>query len=303
MCGSACTDRTSDTMKISVHELSKNPDAAYKQICQREKFIKLKVDSPNKPCPTNKARVVCMSDTHSLTSHIKFEIPDGDIFIHAGDFTKCGLRSEVRDFNRWLSTLPHKYKIVVAGNHELSFDTTFTHPFEKNVNKAEIVPCLGMARSKICEAVQSSTEGVRSELTACTYLEDSTCEILGLKIYGTPWQPEFCNWAFNLPRGGPCLDKWDGIPSDTDILITHSPPLGHGDLTCTGVRAGCVDLLQTVQQRVHPRYHVFGHIHEGYGVSTDGKVIYVNASTCDISYTPSNKPIVFDIALPDGHTK
>lgn len=76
-------------------------------------------------------------------------------------------------------------------------------------------------------------------------------------------QPEYCNWAFNLPRGTSCLEKWDAIPEDTDILITHTPPVGHGDLCCTGVRAGCVDLLSTVQTRVKPKYHVFGHIHEG----------------------------------------
>lgn len=76
-------------------------------------------------------------------------------------------------------------------------------------------------------------------------------------------QPEFGNWAFNLPRGEECLSKWDLIPDDTDILITHTPPLGHGDLVCSGVRAGCVELLSTVQNRVKPKYHLFGHIHEG----------------------------------------
>lgn len=76
-------------------------------------------------------------------------------------------------------------------------------------------------------------------------------------------QPEFHKWAFNLPRGSQCLEKWDKIPEDTDVLITHTPPIGHGDLCCTGVRAGCVELLTTVQQRVKPKYHIFGHIHEG----------------------------------------
>lgn len=66
-----------------------------------------------------------------------------------------------------------------------------------------------------------------------------------------------------MPRGEACLSKWDMIPSDTDILVTHTPPVGHGDLCCTGVRAGCVELLSTVQNRVKPKYHVFGHIHEG----------------------------------------
>ena len=46
-------------------------------------------------------------------------------------------------------------------------------------------------------------------------------------------------------------------------MITHGPPVGHGDLCEGGARAGCVDLLTTMQSRVKPKYHVFGHIHEG----------------------------------------
>lgn len=135
-------------------------------------------------------------------------------------------------------------------------------------------------------------------------------------------QPEFGNWAFNLTRGERCLEKWNQIPDNLDILLTHTPPIGHGDLVCSGVRAGCVELLLTVQKRVKPKYHVFGHIHEGfippspffklllnsfifkgYGVTSDGKVVYINASTCDINYIPNNLPIVFDIPLPEGVVK
>ena len=104
---------------------------------------------------------------------------------------------------------------------------------------------------------------MKKELTNCIYLEDSATNVLGLNIYGTPWQPEYCGWAFNLPRGSRCLSKWNGIPEGTDILITHTPPVGYGDHCCTGVRAGCVELLKTVQQRVKPKYHIYGHIHEG----------------------------------------
>ena len=86
-------------------------------------------------------------------------------------------------------------------------------------------------------------------------------------------------------------------------MVTHGPPVGYGDLTTTGQRAGGVDLLHTVQKRVRPKYHIYGHIHEGYGVRSDGKTVFVNASTCDLAYSPKNKPIVFDIALPAGHSK
>jgi len=153
------------------------------------------------------------------------------------------------------------------------------------------------------ESIEVGPKSIKAELTNCTYLEDTSTTIYGLKFYGSPWQPEFCGWGFNLKRGRTILDKWDLIPDDTDVLVTHGPPVGYGDLTTTGQRAGCVDLLHTVQKRVRPKYHIYGHIHEGYGVRSDGKTVFVNASTCDLAYSPKNKPIVFDIALPAGHSK
>jgi len=81
----------------------------------------------------------------------------------------------------------------------------------------------------------------------------------------TTRQPEFGGWGFNLPRGEACLEKWDLIPDDTDVLVTHGPPLGFGDSLQHGGRSGCVQLLHVVQERVRPKYHVFGHIHEGEG--------------------------------------
>lgn len=293
--------------KIDVHLLTQNPTQAWKLLALNQKVIKVNAKPPTKPATSDCLRFICMSDTHSLTTHIKFDIPDGDVFIHAGDFTKCGQRDEVMEFNNWIGSLPHKYKVVIAGNHELSFDSTFKHPLgtSDNRKKSEIlweeIPTLGMSKEKLKDAM--TTENIKNYLTNCIYLEDSAISICGIKIYGTPWQPEFCKWAFNLPRGKPCLEKWDLIPQDTDILITHTPPIGHGDLCCSGVRAGCVELLSTVQKRVKPKYHVFGHVHEGYGITSDGKIIYVNASTCDINYLPNNLPVVFDFKIPQGFTK
>ena len=78
-------------------------------------------------------------------------------------------------------------------------------------------------------------------------------------------------------------------------MVCVGPPLGHGDLCSTGNRAGCQDLLEEIQGRIHPRVHIFGHIHEGYGVTTDSQCVYVNASTCTLHYRPINPPIVFDL--------
>lgn len=76
-------------------------------------------------------------------------------------------------------------------------------------------------------------------------------------------QPRFLNWAFNVSRGQPLLSIWDRIPEDTDVLVTHTPPVGHGDFCVYDCHVGCVELLGVIQRRVRPRYHVFGHIHEG----------------------------------------
>jgi hypothetical protein len=115
----------------------------------------------------------------------------------------------------------------------------------------------------------------------------------------TPWQPEFCNWAFNLPRGDALLRQWRRIPTDTDVLVTHTPPMGHGDLV--GYQSvGCADLLREVEDRVRPKLHVFGHVHEGYGrsASPDGAITYFNASACTHNYEPVNAPFVFKLAGP-----
>lgn len=296
--------------EISIHPLTDDPTAAWKVVSKQQKLLKLNVKLPTKPVENDKVRFVCMSDTHSLIRNIMYDIPDGDIFIHAGDFTKCGQKEEVIQFNEWLGTLPHRYKVVIAGNHELSFDKKFKSEFQTTVNNREKrhshteideIKNYGNTKDDILDSV--NTQNIQQYLTNCIYLEDSGVELYGVKLYGTPWQPEFGNWAFNLKRGEECLSKWKNIPNDVDILITHTPPLGHGDLVCSGIRAGCVELLNTVQQRVQPKYHVFGHIHEGYGVTSDGKIIYINASTCDINYIPKNLPIVFDVPLGKGFKK
>uniref|UniRef100_A0A1I8NXL7 Calcineurin-like phosphoesterase domain-containing protein n=1 Tax=Stomoxys calcitrans TaxID=35570 RepID=A0A1I8NXL7_STOCA len=293
-------------MDIPIHPLTHNPTMAWKEISKTQRVIKVTMKPPSTGVAFNKARVVCMSDTHSLTHYMKFDIPDGDIFIHAGDFTKCGRMVEVVEFNQWIGTLPHKHKIVIAGNQPLLYSSSNTLCFSFRTKHTGLsilddLPTLGNTKENIADAVQ--TLNIRDVLTNCTYIEDELVEIWGIRIYGSPWQPEFCNWAFNVPRGLPCLEKWNKIPEDIDILVTHTPPVGHGDLCCSGVRAGCVELLTTIQKRVRPKYHVFGHIHEGYGITSDGRVIYVNASTCDINYLPNNPPIVFDVTLPPGVRK
>ena len=99
-----------------------------------------------------------------------------------------------------------------------------------------------------------------------------------------------------MPRGT-IYSKWERIPTNTDVLITHGPPLGRGDMNSGNQRTGCVTLMKEVQSRIKPRLHVFGHIHEGHGVTHDGTTMYVNASSVARNYLQQNRSIVVDVPL------
>jgi Icc-related predicted phosphoesterase len=206
-------------------------------------------------------KIIAISDTHSM--HEQMSIPEGDILIHSGDITLYGRLNELQAFNDWLGTLPHKYKIIVAGNHDYAFES---YPIE-----------------------------ARSTITNGIYLQDEAVEIEGIKFYGSPWQPWHHNMAFNLERGPDLAEKWSMIPPDTDVLITHGPPYGQGDRTKFGLDVGCEDLLQRIEE-IRPRLHIFGHIHEGAGITYKAGTAFINACSSDVGYKPTNIPIVFDLA-------
>jgi Icc-related predicted phosphoesterase len=105
-----------------------------------------------------------------------------------------------------------------------------------------------------------------------------------VKFYGSPWQPAFNDWAFNLPRGKPLAEVWAKIPEGVDVLITHGPPKGFGDETKGGKGEGCEDLLERVRA-ARPRLHLFGHIHESGGAWTEGATTFVNCTTWDCERT------------------
>ena len=208
-------------------------------------------------------RIVCISDTH--TQH-GVAIPPGDVLVHAGDLTHSGEWPVIGKALRWIAKAPHPHKIVIAGNHDWAFQ-----------HRPDELP-------------DYLPHGV-------TYLEDSGIEIGGLKFWGSPWQPRFHNWAFNLKRGPEIAAKWELIPDDTDVLITHGPAFGIlDDLPGGGGGVGCKDLLRRVETLPRLRLHVFGHIHHGYGMVTDARGRhFVNACICDEVYRQSNRPIVVDL--------
>jgi Icc-related predicted phosphoesterase len=206
-------------------------------------------------------KIICVSDTHGR--HRNFTTPVGDILIHAGDIMTDGYRTrEISDFNVWLGEQPQAMKLVIAGNHDRAFETT---------------------------------AWAKTMLTNAIYLENSEVEIDGIKFWGSPAQPEFCNWSFNYKRGKDIDRIWRRIPDDTDVLITHGPPAGFRDWTKPGEESlGCQDLRNAVR-RVKPKLHVFGHIHGGYGEDHDGTTHFVNASLLDERYQPVNQPIVVEL--------
>lgn len=213
-------------------------------------------------------RIVCISDTHNCNEEIV--VPDGDLLIHSGDAVTSGTLNEIERFFNWFASLPHKRKVLIAGNHDWAF---------------QLQP--DKVRALIPESL--------------TYLQDSSTEIDGLKIYGSPWQPRFFDWAFNLNRGPELAEKWARIPDDIDVLITHGPPHGILDLVPRkgwDENTGCEELRKRVEQIAaygRLKLHVFGHIHCGYGVHEEFGVKFVNASTCDEQYNPTNPPIVVDL--------
>lgn len=210
-------------------------------------------------------RFVLISDTHNL--HDDVYLPDGDAVLCAGDITNKGDLKDVAAFARWLTFFGYKKYITICGNHDFAFE---------NHKKTE-------AR-KILE-----DHGI-------TYLQDSFCEFDGHKIYGSPWQPWFFDWAFNLPRGEALKEVWNKIPDDTSVLITHGPPANILDLAERGnEHTGCVDLLNRIKELKKLKLVLFGHIHEAYGQEEIDGVKYVNASICTLDYKPTNKPVIMDI--------
>jgi Icc-related predicted phosphoesterase len=205
-------------------------------------------------------RFVFLSDTHNYLNRIV--VPDGDVLVIAGDVTGRGRDSEIHNFNKHVAKLPHPIKLYTPGNHDM---------FEDKISL------------------------VKQQLTSVITLIDEPYEIGGLKLWFSPYTPTFYNWGFMRDRGAQIKQHWDIIPSDIDILVTHGPPFGILDFTDIDQKpVGCEDLRAAVD-RIEPRYHVFGHIHERYGRHDSKNTCFLNVSCCNLHYDPINPPVVVDI--------
>ena len=220
----------------------------------------------------NKMKITFISDTHTKHHQVTSQLPGGDLLIHAGDFSSRGYKDEVDGFFDWFNKLDnYTNKIVIAGNHDLMFEDD---------------PMLA--------------KDIISYYPKVTYLQDDL-EVIGdnysssVKVWGSPWQPEFYNWAFNLPKDGVELkQKWSQIPIGTDILITHGPPHGHLDAVVGQYNnLGCKMLSERIEV-VKPKIHVFGHIHSGYGYKFENGTHYINAAVLGEDYIFKNKPLTVE---------
>ena len=217
-------------------------------------------------------KIVAASDMHG---NLNFKVPEADLLLIAGDlcpaYHSASMSVPVQknwlgnDFRFWLLEQPVKECVAVAGNHDWIWEASPKQVPELNDN--------------------------------FHYIEDKEIEILGLKIYGTPVQLPFNNWAFN--REEKQIQKyWDNIPEGLDILLLHSPPYGILDKThhpqFTSEHIGSKSLKKRIKE-VSPKYVIFGHNHGEGGIVEEDNITYVNASLLDERYNMSKKPIILEI--------
>jgi Icc-related predicted phosphoesterase len=207
-------------------------------------------------------RIVCIADSHRTMKMYNVIIPPADVLLYAGD-DDWSFSSHVKDFNKWLKTIPMKHKIVIAGNHDWY--------------------------------AQEANTKVEKYLTEAKYLRSSGCEVMGIKFWGSPYTPIFCDWAFNLYHEELKVE-WGKIPEDTQVLITHGPPYGILDQVLPREESvGDRALLDKITKLPNLKLHVFGHIHCAYGIEKKGEVTFINASLCNEAYAPVNKPVEIEI--------
>jgi Icc-related predicted phosphoesterase len=212
----------------------------------------------------NDVKIVAISDIHG---QLPESLPPCDLLLIAGDI--CPLTDHepraqanwlATEFRAWLDRQRAAQVVATWGNHDFV---------------GELAPHL--------------VPPLRWQM-----LVDQAIEVLGLKIYGSPWQPRFFDWAFNLDE--PDLEKrWQRIPSGIDILLLHGPPYGYGDLAGPnrfhpqGEHTGSPSLTRRILE-VRPQLAVFGHIHEAFGVYELENVVLANVSVLNARYELVNRP-------------
>ncbi|KIK50900.1 hypothetical protein GYMLUDRAFT_50930 [Collybiopsis luxurians FD-317 M1] len=226
-------------------------------------IVYLEYDPSNLPPPPSDSytRFVCISDTHARS----FPVPDGDVLLHTGDLTNLGFVEEFKKMMEWIYGMPHKVKIMIAGNHDLPLHSEWfkgNFPSWRRPKHHDV--------EKEYENIIELLKGPKAKKANLVYLQNEEYSFRAKKdgrtwsVYGSPWSPEFGGWAFGYePEDAPpIISKFP----KTDILLTHGPPYDILDRTTRGDKPGCPTLLDALQTgQVRPRLHVFGHIHEAHG--------------------------------------
>jgi len=216
-----------------------------------------------------KHKILFISDTHGKhkTLEKRFALPKADTIVHAGDVSNVGRDWQIKEFLNWFGGLDqYKNKIMIAGNHDFLFENNPT-----------------LAKEMIPDNIH--------------YLEDSGVEIDGINFWGSPVTPPFFDWAF-MRSEDKIKKHWEYVPENTDVLITHGPPYTILDTVYRDyIQVGSKSLLAEVMNRIKPQIHVFGHIHETYGVEEHDGIKYINASNLNLSYDVVNKPILIELDI------
>ena len=207
-----------------------------------------------------RTRFVCISDTHNASPDGSFNLPAGDVLIHAGDLTNQGKYDELRKTFDWISKTDFEVKLVIAGNHDITLDQAFyeesgDHHHGRHLQDAE-------ACRKLMEQYPSITF-LHHESVGVTLLKPDGPRT-SFKVFGSPYSPARGTWAFGY-QPDEAFDLWSQIPLDADVVVTHTPPRNHCDQSRDRGSTGCEALRQALW-RARPSLAVCGHVHEGRGV-------------------------------------
>lgn len=223
-----------------------------------------------------KHRITFISDTHTKHRYCEKDLPGGDILIHAGDFMNSGYhQTEATEFLDWFDKINnYDTKVFIAGNHDRLFEND---PEWRKMILDEFETIEYLQDEELVDYFDGPNGDIPEDI---------------IRIYGSPWQPEFYNWAFNLPRNSEAMKaRWDAIPDNTDILITHGPAFGYLDIPGgQSIRVGC-EMLRHRVDTIRPKIHVFGHIHGSAGYYFNGHTHFINASILNEGYVYSNQPL------------
>ena len=190
-------------------------------------------------------RILFSSDWHGRIPPIA-DIPKADVFVFSGDMCPNWSRNWRNDVdlqiawihdqvNPWLDEIPIKHKLCLFGNHDGA----------------------------------GTYYGIKKMINA-TVLHDEGITIDGINFWGSPhticpsWYRYPDQWCFGCPNEERLKLAWDLIPTNTHVLVTHSPPYGYQDVDLFSrdqEHIGSKSLADKIPSLKDLKIHAFGHCH------------------------------------------